>query len=154
MAKQQPYTPQHPAPAEPPDDCCDYGVISQDAEAGEDCKPVMFDVVPSSGADQRQHLRPRVSDVGCRIEPVFEKEEQAENESGSLPLAEEISSEGERHSPLQNGSAPQAKCRTKPSEQKMSAFMHDQVGKIYEQELPIMKQSIDEKRPIECTPRQ
>jgi len=43
-----------------------------------------------AGGDQRQHLHPRIGHVGCGVQPVFKKEEQAEYKASRLTLREEI----------------------------------------------------------------
>lgn len=92
----------------------------------------MFNVITTTSAYQRQHLRTRVGHVGCGVEPVLEEKEQAEDEPSSLPLGKEVRCQSERHRPLQDRSTPDAECRAKPAEQQVTAFVDYQICEIDE----------------------
>jgi hypothetical protein len=119
----------------------------------EDRMEVVLDEIGITGGDQRQDLRARVCHVGCRVEPVFKKEEEAEHEAGDLVLAEEVRSQQQGHQPLQQGSAPESQRWTKPPEEIVAAFVNDQIGAVDEQEPASSGGCIGQKTAIEQEPR-
>ncbi len=112
---------QHPTPAQHPYHGSDLCVVVEHAEAGKDFEKIMLHEVRIPGRDQRQHLGSSVSHVSRGIEPVLEKEKQAENETSGLAFGEEICRQQKRDQPLQQRASPQAQRGTKPVEKIVSA---------------------------------
>ena len=88
---------------------------------------IMLDEIGIAGGYQRKNHGARVGHVGCGVEPVFEEEKRAEDESGGLALREEVGGKQERNQPLQQRASPKAESGAKPSEEIVAAFMDDQI---------------------------
>ena len=144
---------QHPAPSQQPNHGGDLRIVVQKSEAGEDCVEVVLDEIGIACCYQRQDLGACVRHVGCGVEPVFKKEEQAEGKSGGLALAEKIDCQQERDEPLQQRPSPKTERGTEPSEEIVSALMDDEVGAINEEEFAMRVESVEEKCHIKNQPR-
>src|SRR5678815_1870790 len=146
IGQASPYQPRHgrdhAAPAQKTYHRRDLRVVWQHAQAGEDGVPVVFDVIGIAGGDERQQHGAGVGHVGGGVQPVFEEEEGAESESGGLSLAEEVCSQEQRHQPLQNGASPESERGTKPAEQKMSAFVDNQICQIDEEKRAMLAERV------------
>ena len=59
-------------------------------------------------------------------------------------LAEEICGQEQRHQPLQKGASPESERGAKPAEQKMSAFVHHQIGQIDEEKVAVLAEGVDQ----------
>src|ERR1700737_1782532 len=81
---------QHSSPAEKIYPGSDFGVVLERSEARKDGVPVVLNIIGIAGRNQWQNLGTRVGHVACGVEPVFEKEEQAERKGGHLPLVKEV----------------------------------------------------------------
>src|SRR5208283_1303802 len=143
----------HPTPAEQPNHRRDLLVAVQNSEAREDGEEIVLDEIWIPRRYQREGLRPRVGHVGRGVEPVFEKEEQAEDKAGGLALGEEIHSQKKRDQPLQQRASPEAKRGAEPAEEIVSAFVDDQVGVVDEQESAVGGKRVGQECDVEDEPR-
>lgn len=94
---------------------------------------IVFDEIGIPGRNQRKSLCTGVGHIRRRVQPVLEKEKQAEDEAECLTLREEIHCQEKWDQPLQQSAAPEAERRTKPSEKVVASFVNNQVGVVNEQ---------------------
>src|SRR6266567_2372071 len=123
------------------------------AEASEDRVEVMLHKVRVARRDQRQNLGSGGGHIRRVIEPVLEKEKRTENEARSMPLHEEIRGQQKWDQPLQQCASPKTERGSEPGEQIVSAFMHDQVGDVDEQESAVSGERVRQERDIKDQPR-
>ena len=112
----------------------------------------MLDEVGVSCGHERKRHGAGISHIGCGVQPVLEEKECREGEPEKLALSKEIYGKQQGDEPLQQRSAPKAKCWTEPSKQKMPAFVNDKVGRIDEEELIAVLERVKEKDGVECDP--
>jgi len=143
---------EHPAPAEQADHGSDSGVIVQDSEARKYGVKIVLDKIGIPGRHQRKCLVSSVGHVRRGVQPVLKKEEKTEHETEGLALRKEIGCQKKRDQPLQEGSAPEAECGTKPSEQVVSALVNNQVGIVNKQSGSVGGKCIGQKRKIKDGP--
>src|SRR5436305_1387203 len=90
---------QHSAPSQETHDAGDQGVVLQYAQIGENRVPIVLGKFGIAQRDQRQFHHSRIGHVSCGVNPILEKEEKTEDESGNLPLVKEVNRQQQRHQP-------------------------------------------------------
>lgn len=150
--RQPHYAADHSTPSQDADDRGDLGVIVENAEIGEDAEEIVLCQIGVAGGDQREQLSAGVGHVFGGVDPVFEKEEQAEDEAGQLAFAEEISCQKKRDKPLQQRPTPQAEGGAEPTEQVMSAFVDHQIGAMNKERCGGFAEGVEEKADIKNEP--
>ncbi len=113
----------------------------------------MFCKLGVASRNQWQFHGARIGHVGCGVEPVLEKEKQAEDKAGGLAPREEIDGEKKWDQPLEQRASPKAERGAEPSKQVVAAFVHDEVGHVDEEKSAMRGKGITEERHIEHEPR-
>ena len=120
----------------------------QDAEVGEDAEEIVFHEIGIASRNQWQYLGSGVGHIGRGIEPVLEKEKQAENEARSLALREEIYGQQKWDQPLQQRPSPETQRGSEPAEQ------IQELGELFTLE-PTQRRTVDAVYPApDCQARE
>src|SRR5712692_299057 len=105
----------------------DFLVVSEESPLGEEDGPVAV-----FGADEGQCGGAGVGHVGADVEEIFEEPEDAKSEAGGFALPEEIRGAEERDKEFNEGSAENHDGVAEPTEEKVSAFVDDQIDVVEE----------------------
>ncbi len=131
---------EHAEPAEGAHDSADSLVLGEKAPLGEENFPVGV-----AGADQGQGCGAGVGHVGADVGKVFEEPEAGKSKAGGFPLPKEIDGAEERHEQFAQRSPKNRDGVTEPTEEKMPAFVNDQIDEIEEQESGVVRECVEEK---------
>src|SRR5205085_3329040 len=137
----------HTEPTQGAQGAPDFPILKKQSPLAEENRPVAC-----VGSHQRQSLCPRIRHVGADIRKIFKEPETRESKTGSLSLPEKISSAERWHDQLSKRAANNVHGFTEPTEEKMSAFMDDEVDVIEKKESGAVRPSVKKKKRISEQP--
>src|SRR5271168_4119746 len=137
----------HPAPPKDARGRTDILVLHQKAPLAEQRSPIVF-----ATANQRQILRACIRHVRADIQKVLEEPKTAKRRSRRLALPKEIQAAKQRNQQFTERAAQNHDRLAKPAEEKMSAFVNDQIDEIDEQKIRAVRKSVDQKKCVADQP--
>src|SRR5260370_13593651 len=133
--------------AEPAHRGADFLILGKQAPLAKENRPIAF-----VGTNQGQSACTRVGHVGADVGKILEEPEGGEGKTCSFPLPEEIDGAEQRNDQLAERPAQNMDGLSKPTKEKMPAFVDDQIHVIEDEKPGAVQVGVKKKKRVKTEP--